>query len=53
MVSHLQCSFAGEISLPPTDFVTQFPVAHDKSFVVIYLPNEGDNSQGIIDHSRM
>ena len=53
MVSHLQCSFAGEITLPPTDFVKQFSVTHDKSFVVIYLPNEGDNSQGIIDHSRM
>ena len=49
----LQCSFAGGIPLPPTEFVKQFSVTHDKSFVVIYLPNEGDNSQGIIDHSRM
>ena len=53
MISHLQCSFAGGIPLPPTEFVKQFSVTHDKSFVVIYLPDEGDNSQGIIDHSRM
>ena len=39
MISHLQCSFAGGIPLPPTEFVKQFSVTHDKSFVVIYLPN--------------
>ena len=49
----IQCSFAWNVPLPPIDFVEQFSATHDKSFVVTYLPNEGDNSQEIIAHSRM
>ena len=52
-ISHLHYSFGWNVLLPPIDFVEQFSKTHDKAFVVTYLPNEGDNFQEIITHSRM